>query len=226
MKAPNEMALRLLRAELEKNTNSTIISYEDSHRSGVIATIKQIKKEVRFLLHNNEAYQVYRAVQNTLKIEGDIVEVGCFEGGSTKLIALAKGSRSFHVFDTFEGLTDVTPEDGKTEFYKNQMTSSYDAVSKYLKDFPNVFIYKGLFPDTSGPIQDRKFSFVHLDVDLYKGTQDSLEFFYPRMNKGAILICHDYIYQQGVRNAFDEFFADKPEPIIEMSGNQALFVKT
>ena len=80
MKAPNEMALRLLRAELEKNTNSTIISYEDSHRSGVIATIKQIKKEVRFLLHNNEAYQVYRAVQNTLKIEGDIVEVGCFEG--------------------------------------------------------------------------------------------------------------------------------------------------
>src|SRR5437016_5969322 len=112
MKAPNEMALRLLRDELEKNTNSTIISYEDSHRSGVIATIKQIKKEVRFLLHNNEAYQVYRAVQNTLKIEGDIVEVGCFQGGSTKLIALAKGSRPFHVFDTFEGLPDVTPEDG------------------------------------------------------------------------------------------------------------------
>jgi O-methyltransferase len=225
MKAPHETPLRLLGDQLEKNTNSMIISYDDPERAEVIANIKRIKNEVRLLLHNNEAYQVYMAVKNTMKIEGDIAEVGSFQGGSAKLIALAKGTRPFHVFDTFEGLPEPTPEDGNTVLYKNQMTSIYDDVSNYLKAFPSVHIYKGLFPVTSGPIQGKKFSFVHLDVDLYKGTKDSLEFFYPRMSRGAILMCHDYIYQQGVRKAVDGFFANKSEPVIEMSGNQALVVK-
>jgi hypothetical protein len=62
-------------------------------------------------------------------------------------------------------------------------------------------------------------------VDLFESTMAALEFFYPRMNPGAILVSHDYVEFAGVRRAFDEFFEHKSEPVIELSGNQCLVVK-
>jgi hypothetical protein len=61
-------------------------------------------------------------------------------------------------------------------------------------------------------------------VDLYKTTLDALEFFYPRMNPGGVIMSHDYI-RCGVKKAFDEFFKDKPEPIIQLIDSQSLIVK-
>ena len=91
-----------------------------------------------------------------------------------------------------------------------------------------MFIYKGWFPATAGPVEDRRFSLVHLDVDLYQSTLDALDFFYGRLVRGAVLISHDYnsISCPGVSKAFKEFLADKDEAPIEMGGtSQCIFVK-
>ena len=45
------------------------------------------------------------------------------------------------------------------------------------------------------------------------------------MNKGGIILIHDYIGAKGVQKAFDEFFKDKPEPIIEMTSSQGFIMK-
>jgi hypothetical protein len=47
------------------------------------------------------------------------------------------------------------------------------------------------------------------------------------MSTGGIIIAHDYghLISAGVRKAIDEFFADKPEPVIELCGSQCLVVK-
>jgi len=95
-----------------------------------------------------------------------------------------------------------------------------------LNKYEHINFYKGLFPSTANPIKNKNFSFVHLDLDLYEGTLDSIKFFYPRMSKGGIILTHDYKSAQGVKKAFDGFFKDKPEPLIEMSGSQCLIVKT
>lgn len=72
----------------------------------------------------------------------------------------------------------------------------------------------------------KKFCFVHLDVDLYKSTKDCLEFFYPRMVRGGIILTHDYNYVfKGVKKAYNEFFANKPEAVIKLADYQALMVK-
>lgn len=106
------------------------------------------------------------------------------------------------------------------------MAESLENVTSYLKEYNKVYIYKGLFPATSDPIKDKKFSFVHLDVDTYMSTSNCLKFFYPRMERGGIIISHDYINSEGVRNAFDEFFKDKMETVIELSGSQCLIAKS
>ena len=41
-------------------------------------------------------------------------------------------------------------------------------------------------------IKDEKFSFIHIDVDLFEPTFESLKFFYPRLKKGGIIVCDDY----------------------------------
>jgi O-methyltransferase len=72
---------------------------------------------------------------------------------------------------------------------------------------------------------DKEFSFVNLDVDLYESTFASLEFFYPRLAKGAILMSHDYSTCAGVKRAFYAFYKGRPEPVIALCGSQCLVVK-
>jgi O-methyltransferase len=175
--------------------------------------IRQTRIETSMLLLDSEAWSICTQVRRTAKVPGDIAEVGVYKGGSARLICEEKGERALHLFDTFEGLPDTSERDSR--FQKGGFTSTIDQAQTYLKRFPGVYFHKGLFPDTSRGLEHLTFSFVHLDVDLYQSTLSGLEWFYPRMNRGAILISHDYADTEAVRKAFEEFFADKPECLIE-----------
>lgn len=205
--------------------NGVIVYYNTPERAKAMDLIHQIKKENDMLLFDNEAYQIYMAAKASAKIYGDIAEVGVYKGASAKIIAQVKGKKSLHLFDTFEGLPEISKIDNPEQFYKGKFVVTFEDVKKYLKKYPNVFFYKGLFPQTAGPVKNKTFSFVNLDVDLYESTKNCLEFFYPRMTKGGIIISHDYIDAAGVKKAVDEFFRDKPETVLELSGSQCLIVK-
>jgi hypothetical protein len=207
-----------------ESKGGVILSYDDPERKKIIDLIRQIKRESTLMMFDNEAYQIFMAVTRTNQIDGDLAEVGVYRGGSAKLIREANGNKALHLFDTFEGLPAVEAID-QPQFNKGQFAASLDDVRSYLTEYKNVNFYKGLFPSTATPVEHREFSFVHLDVDTYESTRGCLEFFYLRMNRGGIILSHDYINAAGVRKAFDEFFDDKPEPIIEMSGTQCLVVK-
>ena len=195
----------------------------------VIDLIKSIKKEVDFAFYPYEAYTVYSVAKSQSKLDGEMAEIGVFQGGSAKLICEAKGNKKLYLFDTFEGLPELSDKDthfGTTYWKKNQFNNTtVESVKNYLSKYENVFLYKGKFPNISGPVENSKFSFVHLDVDLYKSTLDCLDFFYPRMTIGGIIITHDY-HADGVKNAFNEFFNEKRIPLIELTGSQCMVVKT
>jgi len=52
-----------------------------------------------------------------------------------------------------------------------------------------------------------------------------LEYFYPRMIPGGVILSHDYSLLAGVEKAFTEFFADKPEEVIDLPTTQCLVFK-
>jgi len=198
-----------------------IVSYVPEEDIKVLQFIRGIKKEIKILIEDEEAMRLFSLVKSTAKINGDIAEVGIYEGGSAKIICEAKGDKTLHLFDTFTGLPNVTDID---EGLKNgDYSSNYEKVKDYL-DYSNVHIYKGLFPDTAEPIKNKKFSLVNLDVDTYQSTKDCLEFFYDRMNKGGIIISHDCNRLMGVKKAINDFFKDK-ETIIRVSLSQCLIIK-
>ena len=67
-------------------------------------------------------------------------------------------------------------------------------------------VVKGYFPETTVGIEEA-FCFVNLDFDLYNPTYAGLEYFYPRMSKGGVILIHDYfsVGWTGVKQAVDEF---------------------
>lgn len=40
-----------------------------------------------------------------------------------------------------------------------------------------------------------------------------------------MLISHDYLLAKGVKAALTEFFVNKPEPVIELTGDQCMIVR-
>ena len=97
-----------------------------------------------------------------------------------------------------------------------------------LKSFPFIRLYQGWIPSRFSDIAARRFSFVHIDVDIYEPTRDSLEFFYDRMVPGGIIVCDDYgfITCPGAKQAFDEFAVNTPERnVIMLTTGQGILVK-
>ncbi len=190
--------------------------------------LRNVTRRQPIWLLDTEISQLIECVQRTQKVSGDIAEVGTYEGATAKLIAQVKGQKPLHLFDTFEGMPEVSSADGKL-FFKGQFTpnKSLEDLKAEFQGYPDTHLYAGVFPaETSHFVADRRFAFVHLDVDIYQSTLDSLGFFYPRMNPGAIILSHDYGISEGVRKAFDEFFADRTEPVIPVAGSQCLVVKS
>jgi len=196
--------------------------------SKIVNLIKTIRSEVDLAFYPYEAYTVYSIALSQSKLDGDMAEVGVYQGGSAKLISEAKGNKTLHLFDTFTGLpslSDVDVHFGINFWKENDFNNtSQEKVMNYLSKYNNIKIYPGKFPETSKPIINSKFSFVHLDVDLYQSTLDSLNFFYPRLIQGGIIITHDY-HSSGVNKAFKEYFQSKQIPIIELTGSQCMIVK-
>lgn len=188
-----------------------------------LALIRRVKKESDLLLTAAEAFMLHSLAHAQRKIAGDMAEVGVYRGGSSKLICEAKGGVPLHLFDTFDGLPEPHEKD-QTFFEQGMVASSLSVVQEYLQSYESVLFYPGFFPETSAPVQDKTFSFVHLDVDLYQSMLSSLEFFYPRLGLGGIVVAHDYQYP-GVRKAFAEFFGDQSDRVIELTNSQCMVIK-
>jgi O-methyltransferase len=85
---------------------------------------------------------------------------------------------------------------------------------------------KGFFRDTLARHAERRFSFVHLDCDIYESYKECLEFFYSRTSRGGIVLFDEYKDPRwpGCTKAIDEFLADKPEkPVLVMRENRQKF---
>ena len=150
----------------------------------------------------------------------DFAECGCWRGHSSYIIAelIKKRKVNFHIFDSFEGLSPSSKQDGFFAFRKdkNRITKQFASNEFFvrnhvLKKFNFVKTYKGWIPSRFKEVKNKKFSFVHIDLCLYKPTLEALKFFYPRLVKGGIIVSNVYNSSPfpGKTRAWDEYFKNK-----------------
>jgi O-methyltransferase len=163
-------------------------------------------------------------------VPGDTAECGVFRGSTSMLILQANAAspldKHHHMFDSFEGLSDPGDLDGN-HWTKGNLSCGIDEVRSRLATFENKTLYQGWIPSRFAEVQQRRFSFVHLDVDLYQPTRDSIEFFYPRLEVGGILLCDDYGSGvcPGATKACDEFLSEHAEAMISLPAAGGFLVK-
>jgi len=177
-------------------------------------------------------FAVRELVRSLAEIPGDTVECGAYQGATSYFICRERGRGPHHVFDSFAGLSSPGAEDlpdhaRVAAWQAGDLAAAEDVARSNLAMFPWVRFYRGWIPARFPEVADRTFCFVHIDVYLYQPTRESLEFFYPRLAHGGMIVCDDYGFANclGAKRACDEFAAAVCEPLIHWPTGQALLIR-
>ncbi len=161
-------------------------------------------------------------------VEGDFVELGCYEGDTSLLLAEVlrdynKGDscgkpvenfkkRKLWIYDSFEGLPEKTEADESVlgeDFREGELFVTKRAVKeRFLRAGLMVpEIKKAWFQNLTEMDLPEKVAFAFLDGDLYESIKDSLKLVGPKMALGGVILVHDYKNSAlpGVAKAVDEW---------------------
>lgn len=153
-------------------------------------------------------------------VPGDFAELGVFRGNSAAVLAhyARQHGRQVYLFDTFGGFDPRDLVDIDSDKGQDFTVTSVDTVRDVVGDSAVVYL-KGWFPGTiPDEVDEPRYAVVHLDCDLYEPMIAGLQFFYPRLSPGGLLIVHDYggAYWNGVQRALDRFVAGIHENLIQI----------
>ncbi len=173
--------------------------------------------------HNQEyyldytRYRTFELIADVIlkdNIQGNVAEVGVFKGDFARIINEKFPDRKLYLFDTFEGFD---PEEAKNEIKSGNCDEKFVVdfnagmpdVNYVIKKMPypnHCIIKKGFFPETAKDLEDR-FAFVSIDVDFEESIYNSMEYFYPRLNRGGFIFVHDYnnSFLFGVKRAIKRY---------------------
>ena len=97
-----------------------------------------------------------------------------------------------------------------------------------LSEFSNNIVYhKGHIPNTlnSKPESPGTIFYLHIDLNSSKSTLATLEFFYPRLVPGSVILFDDYGWDQyeDTKNTVELFFNKKSGILMKLPTGQAIY---
>ena len=167
---------------------------------------------------------ILRELRRTLDrgVAGDVVEFGCYIGTTSLFIRRAldahgqSASRTFHAYDSFEGLPPKTTQDQNAAGVNFTAGELIVSKKQFLREFQKASLtspvtHKGWFDQLSERDLPQQIAFAFLDGDFYGSIIASLRLVWPRMDKQGIILVHDYKRETlpGVEQAINDFFRDK-----------------
>jgi len=185
------------------------------------------------LVDHLRCYELWHLLGQTEGLEGDILEVGAWRGGTGGLLASRARDLEFSstVFlcDTFTGVVKTGKEDKSYSGGEHSDTSVpvVEGLMKRLK-VDNVSILRGIFPeDTGDSIADRTFRFCHIDVDVYQSGKGVLDWVWPRLAIGAIVVFDDFGFPstRGIAQLVHEEEVRPDLVCVQNINGHAIFIK-
>lgn len=169
--------------------------------------------------------QMCRYLQASAEVPGLRAECGVYRGASALLFCRllraqfgAYDGDGMYLIDSYSGTSpavaqDLIPTrapDGGTrmsEFFPQGKTDiTADLVRGFFAgEFPRAVVQAGWIPEVFEELPDAAWSFVHLDVTLYEPTLAALEYFYPRLGKGGVMLCEASIFCPGAEAAVRDY---------------------
>ena len=168
-------------------------------------------------------------LNQALCLDGDVIECGVYRGGSLfRLCRALKDSptrKTIYACDSFEGFpVERVGISDRTFFRPIRMLRTKfrvaddvpDRIQRFAEYYDiSIKVVKGFFSETLPLLEANCFCFIHLDVDLYESYKECLEWLYPQLVPGGIVVFDEYNSTKwpGATKAIDEYFAERPEAI-------------
>ncbi len=151
------------------------------------------------LVDHLRLWELWCLVEETRALPGAILEVGVWRGGSAAVMARRLAQQGSCVplvlCDTFAGVVKAGESDLHYKGGEHGDTSSAQVQALLDRLAPGVTarLLTGIFPDQTGAaVADLGFRLVHIDVDVYDSALDILEFIWPRMPAGGVVVYDDF----------------------------------
>ena len=160
---------------------------------------------------------------------GALMEIGTFRGGGALHLSNANPKRHIYVCDSFKGFENLKP--GLDDIFNKQqfIETTSQAVSQLFTSRNRKFsVLEGFFPDSAYNKTLLPISFVHIDVDVYEATLDTLTYLVSsnKLMPKALIVLDDYQRRaKGVDIALSEFLeANSNWLLLPMFPSQALLL--
>lgn len=165
------------------------------------------------------------------KIPGAFIECGVWRGGSSMISAITLQSlgstdREIYLFDTFQGMTEPTANDigydsesAKEKLNKEKKNTgiwcyaSLNDVKQNMKstNYPSekiIYVEGPVEKTITKKFPDKKIALLRLDTDWYESTKHELNYLFPLVSEGGIIIIDDYGHWRGAKLAVDEYLQE------------------
>lgn len=172
----------------------------------------------------DETKKIIDILKTTLELDGDIVELGCYKGDTSLMLAEAiQGTgKKLWIYDSFEGLPQKSMQDESAigvDFKAGELfVTKREVKQRFLRaGLPVPVIKKAWFNELTSDDLPLNICFAFLDGDFYQSIKDSLKLVESKMINGAALLVHDYKNEAlpGVAKAVDEWLKGKNLKILE-----------
>ena len=181
---------------------------------------------ISIMMERNQLVGILQYLHYVLdkNIPGDIVELGCNVGTTSilirKLLDLYGSDKKYHVYDSWDGLPNVTNKDLSKTQWKFKRGSCKTSKDIFIKNFTDrnlklPIIHSGWFKDIPDKEYPEKICFAFFDGDFYTSIIDSFNKTYHKMHKGGIILIDDCGWNvlPGVELACNDFLKDKEEEL-------------
>ena len=177
-------------------------------------------KIISHQIHADELFVLLTELAGVLQnnTDGDVVELGCYEGTSAlfeaRVMQQLAPDKKLWLYDSFEGLPEKTQQDiaalgadfkgGELKASKRQLQRNFIKADLPLPEVTRAWFYEldpSDLPDT--------ICFAFLDGDFYESIMDSLKLVWPKMAAGGVIVVDDYqnAALPGAAHAVNEFAA-------------------
>lgn len=166
------------------------------------------------------------------KLEGDFVECGVNTAFLTKSVVEYTNfstllDKTFYLFDTYNGLVESLVTEDDIAAHRNEYTECYQFVIDTFKDYKNVKVIKGIVPDSLNSENIEKVAYLSIDMNCVLPEIAALEFFWPKMVKGGIIILDDYDSpgHEAQQEGADKFAHSVEAKILCLPTGQGILIK-
>jgi hypothetical protein len=171
--------------------------------------------------------EILRFASDAVNIEGMYIEAGVFMGKTVNFMAALNPSKTFHGFDSFEGLPEDWDRGDKHSLSKGAF--ALDNLKNLPTVLDNVLLYPGWFSDSmpvfkKEKLKDQPIAFLHIDCDLYSSTKEILRVFDENIQAGTIILCDELYnypeYKDHEFKALNEFLEKRQISVEYMAYNE------